>query len=267
MGDSDDDAPIGSLIIKRKLDTNNGSSNEEPHRKKKSNWAIEAAEAISSSASSSSKASSAPSLSALNDEELPEWWDDNTSVVTLMERRNKHLKEQAAIRLKKLEEDRKNKQGESKAVGSKGSTEKKETKVKKETPNVTTSDKGRPQGENRAADYYDTLKGQIVQTLLVRWWYAYEWPTKEEVSTPPSGYEELEGFRGIFVSMNLDSLVEVLDLRNKANCPSLKQMSKRPCKELQELCIKALRNQTTAVKEAEGDECALVRTKAKYLNI
>ena len=169
-----------------------------------------------------------------------------------MERRNKHLKEQAAIHLKKMDEQRK------KQEDSKGSGEKREPKVKKETLNVTTSDKGRPQGDNRAADYYDTLKGQIVQTLLVRWWYAYDWPTDEEVQEPPSGFEEMEGFRGIFVSMNLDSLGKVVDLRDKTNCPSLKQMSKRPCKELQELCVKALRKQIADVKEAEGDDCALV---------
>lgn len=255
MDDVDDDAPIGSLVIKRRLDTAAGSN--EPVAKKVAHG--EGGLPLSSLVVGIASAGGAPLLSSLNDdEELPEWWDDTVSVVILMERRNKHLKEQAAIRLKVLEEERK-KQGESRALQSKGSNEKKEARGKKEAPNVSGSDKGRPLGDNRAADYYETAKGQLVQTLMVRWWYAYEWPTEEEVGDPPSGYEEMEGFKGIFVSMNLDSLGQVLDLRDKANCPSLKQLSKRSCKELQELCLKALRNQIVAVKDAEGDECALVR--------
>lgn len=48
--------------------------------------------------------------------------------------------------------------------------------------------------------YVDTEKGKLVQRLLVRWWYAIEWPKKEDIGIPPSGYEPLEGFLGVYIS-------------------------------------------------------------------
>jgi hypothetical protein len=54
---------------------------------------------------------------------------------------------------------------------------------------------------NKSSDFYEnTQKGQLVQTLLVRWWYAIEWPKPEDIAQPPLGYEALDGFPGVFVS-------------------------------------------------------------------
>lgn len=54
---------------------------------------------------------------------------------------------------------------------------------------------------NKAADFYtETSKGQLVQSFLVRWWYAIEWPKPEEIGEPPAGYESLDGFPGVFIS-------------------------------------------------------------------
>jgi len=56
-------------------------------------------------------------------------------------------------------------------------------------------------GGNKAADFYtETLKGQLVQSFLVRWWYAMDWPNMEEIGEPPAGYESLDGFPGVFIS-------------------------------------------------------------------
>ena len=194
-------------------------------------------------------------------EELPEWWDDSLSIVVLMERRAAFLQEQAkrkmeAIRLtakekeasKPAKKERKEPSGGGSGAGSSSSSE-----------------KPRPSGSNKAAEFYDTKKGQILQTLLVRWWYAYDWPTPSEIGAPPPGYEEMDGFPGVFVSMNLESLGQVLDLRDKKNCPSLKNLSKRHTKDLKEMCVEALSNQLKQLHEFEGEDAPLCLKLKKTL--
>ena len=39
-----------------------------------------------------------------------------------------------------------------------------------------------------------------IKALLVRWWYSIEWPTDEDIGEAPSGYESLDGFKGVFIS-------------------------------------------------------------------
>jgi hypothetical protein len=51
-----------------------------------------------------------------------------------------------------------------------------------------------------SVDFYDTNKGFLAQKLLCRWWYAIEWPKKDQIGTPPPGFEPLDGFPGVFVS-------------------------------------------------------------------
>ena len=224
MGDSDDDVPVSSLI-KRKLEAEAEATPEEPTAK---------------------KAAVAPSSTAAkkDDEQLPEWWDDELSIVALMARRAKAIKDQS---LKKYEASRA-------AEKEKPKPQKKESSS---SSSSSTSEKMRPQGNNKPADYYETKKGQILQALLVRWWYAYDWPLPEEIGKPPAGYEEMDGFPGVFVSFNLDSLGNILDLRDKKNCPSLANLSKRPASELQEMCLDALSKQLEQLQEAEGEDAAL----------
>lgn len=222
MGDSDDDVPVSSLI-KRKLDYGAEPITEEPSAK--------------------IAAVAAPK----KDDELPEWWDDELSIVALMARRAKVIKDQS---LKKFEALRA-------AEKDKPKPQKKEKKESSASSSSASSEKGRPQGNNKPADYYETKKGQILQALLVRWWYAYDWPLPEEIGKPPAGYEEMDGFPGVFVSFNLDSLGNILDLRDKKNCPSLANLSKRPASELQEMCLSALTKQLEQLQEAEGEDAAL----------
>ena len=191
--------------------------------------------------------------------ELPEWWDDKVSIVALMERRAVALKEAAKAKLEAISKEKADKE-----------SSKPPKKEKKEggSSSSSASEKQRPGGNNKAADFYETKKGQILQTLLTRWWYAYDWPTPEEIGVPPAGYEEMDGFPGVFVSFNLDSLGAIKDLRDKKNCPSLKNLSTRTAKELQELCLKALTNQLTELQASEGEEAALchvLKKKAKEI--
>lgn len=244
--DADDDVPV-SALIKRKID----STADGPDSTKKT--------AVATS-SSASKPSAAPGLN-LKDEDLPEWWDDNTSVVVLMERRKKFISQQAQQKMDSLNVKR---EAASEKEASK--PPKKEKKDSSASSSSSTSEKQRPGGVNRAADYYETKKGQLVQMFIVRWWYAYDWPLPEEIGTPPPGYEMLDGFPGVFVSMNLDSLGKILDLRDKKNCPSLKNLSQRSAKELQQLCLTALENQLEQLQKAEGEDaplCNVLRKKMK----
>ena len=48
--------------------------------------------------------------------------------------------------------------------------------------------------------YENSLKGKLVQCLLRRWWYAYEWPEPKDIPPVPAGYQALDGFPGVFIS-------------------------------------------------------------------
>ena len=48
--------------------------------------------------------------------------------------------------------------------------------------------------------YENSLKGKLVQCLLRRWWYAYEWPEPKDIPPVPTGYQALDGFPGVFIS-------------------------------------------------------------------
>ena len=80
-------------------------------------------------------------------------------------------------------------------------TEKAEKPAKSEKSSESKSNPSRQANYNKAAEFYnETQKGFLVQKLMVRWWYAMEWPVLEEIGTPPPGYESLDGFKGVFIS-------------------------------------------------------------------
>lgn len=123
--------------------------------------------------------------------------------------------------------------------------------------------------QRKDAQYYqETKKGMLVQRLLVRWWYAYQWPKADDWSNTdvPSGYEELDGFPGVFVSMDVATLGTILDLRSEDMKPSLRNMSKKSAKEIQELCIAAYEGQMSALVEAEGEGVPLMQELRKELH-
>jgi hypothetical protein len=57
----------------------------------------------------------------------------------------------------------------------------------------------------------------------------------------------------------VDSLGQILDLRNKTNCPSLKNVSKWPSAKIKELCIAAFERQMAQLEELEGADTKLMR--------
>lgn len=56
-------------------------------------------------------------------------------------------------------------------------------------------------------DFYETDKGQMVQRLLCRWWYAITWPKPEDIGAPPAGYEALDGFPGVFICTSVSIFI------------------------------------------------------------
>lgn len=58
----------------------------------------------------------------------------------------------------------------------------------------------------------------------------------------------------------VDSLGEILDLRNKETCPNLKNVSKWSSAKVKEHCLKALEAQMKELEEVEGPDVKLMRT-------
>lgn len=72
--------------------------------------------------------------------------------------------------------------------------EKKEKRLDKPKPSSSSSgNKSKSVGL-----YEETMKGMLIQKLLVRWWYAIDWPGELQ-GEPPAGYEPLDGIKGVFV--------------------------------------------------------------------
>jgi len=110
---------------------------------------------------------------------------------------------------------------------------------------------------SKTAEFYATEKGKLVHKFLVRWWYAMDWPDVAKIGAPPPGYETLDGFPGVFVGTSVDNLGNLVDKRDKATCPNLKNMAKKTSQELKDLCEKALEEQIRQLKEEEGDDTEL----------
>lgn len=102
--------------------------------------------------------------------------------------------------------------------------------------------------------YDDTEKGNLVKKLLCRWWYAMEWPSKEDLEKePPPNYDALDGFPGLYVCVKGDeSIGKLLDMRDQATCPSFKNFSEKSSQELTDLLRIALTKQREALREHWG---------------
>jgi hypothetical protein len=199
----------------------------------------------------SSTSSSKAAVAAAAADEDPDW-DDDRPICELM---TEYMKKKVQRAKAKAKEEAEREAAAKAAKASKASSSSGGTRT------------AAPQRKD-AQYYQDTKKGQMVQRLLVRWWYAYEWPKPGDwaESDIPNGYEQLDGFPGVFVSMNVSSLGKIIDLRNNDMKPSLKHMSRKHAKEVQELCIRAYEAQIQALAEAEGEGAPLLHTLRKELH-
>jgi hypothetical protein len=106
----------------------------------------------------------------------------------------------------------KRKRMEAAAAAAAGTSKKKahvdkgETASSSSTARASSAPRSSSSSGNKSADFYsDTKKGFLVQSLLVRWWYAMDWPNANDIGEPPAGFEALDGFPGVFISTRVRS--------------------------------------------------------------
>lgn len=114
--------------------------------------------------------------------------------------------------------------------------------------------------------FFETLKGQLIQKLLCRWWYAIKWPSEADLSKPvPAGYEQLEGFPGVYISTKGDDVGKIIDNRCAKTCPNYQNLKKKNSEELRDLLKKALEKQNEQLIEHEGPSSSYAKSIAKEL--
>jgi hypothetical protein len=114
---------------------------------------------------------------------------------------------------------KKKKQATNKELNAKKSAEDKPAPKKKAVSSSGGDDKvskrSRSAQAQKSTEYYnDTDKGKLVQRLLLRWWYAIEWPKPEDINDPPPGYEPLEGFAGVFICTRVRKTILFISFYN-----------------------------------------------------
>eukprot|EP00904_Undaria_pinnatifida_P007190 jgi/Undpi1/3600/HiC_scaffold_16.g06971.m1 len=120
----------------------------------------------------------------------------------------------------------------------------------------------------RSGVLYETKKGEIIQKLLCRWWYAMEWPAKEDLKPAPPTFVALEGYPGVFICVEGDDIGKHLDMRNAATCPCFTNFAEKNSEELKGLLELALTKQKEALVAHWGenmDEEAKIDRELKWL--
>ncbi|CAJ1931914.1 unnamed protein product [Cylindrotheca closterium] len=117
----------------------------------------------------------------------------------------------------------------------------------------TTTSSSKYQSPSAALYGSECDKGLLIQRLLVRWWYAIQWPSPESLpENPPDQCDALDGFPGVYIQSSGDEVGRIVDLRDKDQAPSFSNLAKKSSDELQELLIKAIEEQTKQLIKAEG---------------
>ena len=117
----------------------------------------------------------------------------------------------------------------------------------------SSSSANRPNLPSFALNDNELDKGLLVQRFLCRWWYAVEWPDPATLpASPPSGYDALNGFPGVYICTKGASIGKIVDKRDKSTAPSFANYARKSSEELQGLLLKALAKQKAQLIEAEG---------------
>jgi hypothetical protein len=98
----------------------------------------------------------------------------------------------------------------------------------------------------------ECVKGQLIQKLLCRWWYAFQWPTNLP-DKPPKGYDLMDGIPGVYVCVEGNDVGKIKDLRDMKSKPSFSNFLSKDSEELKELLIRAVQGQMKALVDAEGE--------------
>eukprot|EP00956_Cyclotella_meneghiniana_P009256 scaffold12701_cov40-Cyclotella_meneghiniana.AAC.5 len=102
--------------------------------------------------------------------------------------------------------------------------------------------------------YANCDKGKLIQSTLLRWWYAYTWPDPKSLPTStPANYTALDGFPGVYICTSGSDVGKFKDYRDMTTAPNFKNFAHKPASELQELLLKAIENQRKALRKMEGE--------------
>ena len=138
---------------------------------------------------------------------------------------------------------------------------KKKTPVKKTPVKKKVETKPEPKKSSNNDDYRttaaamfgsDCIKGQLIQKLLCRWWYAIDWPANLPAK-PPKNYDVMDGLPGVYICTNGDQVGKIKDLRDMENKPSFSNFLSKDSDKLKDLLIKAVEEQKKALIKAEGE--------------
>lgn len=132
---------------------------------------------------------------------------------------------------------------------------------KKETAPIVTSSSGSSKNfEWASAALYGTScdKGMLIQRLLCRWWYAYDWP-QNIPNKPPTNYDALDGFPGVYICTAADAVGQIRDTRDAASAPTFQNFAKKSADELRDMLVTALNEQKKQLVEAEGSGAVAVK--------
>ena len=132
-------------------------------------------------------------------------------------------------------------------------TKKKKTSSSSSTASSTVTISGNFQSPSAALYGSNCQKGQLIQKLLCRWWYAMEWPDPATLpEKPPKYYDRLDGFPGVYVCTKGDEVGKIVDMRDKDKCPCFNNFAKMSSEELQKLLLRALESQKQQLVKLEG---------------
>ncbi|KAG7338247.1 hypothetical protein IV203_014797 [Nitzschia inconspicua] len=96
-------------------------------------------------------------------------------------------------------------------------------------------------------------KGELIQKLLCRWWYAITWPDPATLpDKPPPHYDAMDGFPGVYVCTAGEEVGTIKDMRDKSKAPNFNNFAKMKSEELRDLLIKAIQEQKRQLIAAEG---------------
>ncbi|KAL3796531.1 hypothetical protein ACHAW5_004433 [Stephanodiscus triporus] len=102
--------------------------------------------------------------------------------------------------------------------------------------------------------YSQCDKGKLIQSLLVRWWYAYQWPDPKTLpASTPKGYDALDGFPGVYICTQGSNVGKFLDKRDRDQAPSFKNFAKKNSEELKDMLLRAIERQLKDLIKYEGE--------------
>ena len=109
-------------------------------------------------------------------------------------------------------------------------------------------------------------KGLLIQRLLCRWWYAFEWPDPTTLpARPPNNFDALDGFPGVYIGTAAENVGRIQDLRNAEAAPTFVNFARKSAEELRDLLVTALQQQTQQLLAAEGSGTVTEKELANLL--